>query len=107
MKVLRLNHNAFIWLGICRDDQAGGRLQLWRYILGWMLLFTMGSTFKTGLSYTIGFIDVNLDHALHAAFMSIGYFVVTIILLSMGLFRDRIASIFDRLQNLYDKSEFH
>lgn len=105
MKVLKLNQDWFMWLGICPiANQTNHRKQL-HDLFGWLVALILASFIVSSALGAINYGITDLNNALHAAFPGFGTIRVLVSFISLLVFHQKVTLIFQKLQTFYDQSK--
>lgn len=103
MKVLELNLNFLIWLGVCSTSNSNRFLFKTNYILV-LLLQILG--LLSSIWFIAEFIGKDLNSVLYAGFHTSAYSTSTYSLLVGYVFQHKIVTTFEKLQFIYDNCNY-
>lgn len=103
LKVLEMNRNFLVWLGVCPTSTNNLRILFKvNYILV-LLLQILG--LLSSVWFIAKFIKTDLNNVLYAGFHTSAYSTSTYSLLIGFVFQHKIIAAFEKLQTIYDNCE--
>lgn len=109
MKVLKINEELFMWLGICPiDDKSNWRKQAMHYAIGFSVFFLMLMVFLASLAYVKyvkQFFMSDLVGTLYAVHLAAASFCIIASFTALFLYREKTALIIRNLQKICDQSK--
>lgn len=106
MKVLKINKELFMWLGICPiDDKSNWRKQAMHYAIGFSVFFLMLMVFLASLAYVKQFFMSDLVGTLYAVHLAAASFCIIASFTALFLYRKKTALIIRNFQKICDQSK--
>lgn len=105
MRILELQHNIFIWLGICWVEKSNHRMKFLNLLKSWLAEILLALVVFTSTLSAINYSAINdLENALYAIFPASACLKGIVGLFSMIRTRAKVNSFFEKMQKFIDQS---